>query len=303
MREKAQVLDEFWLKILAILFMTLDHVGLFLCFYFPDEAAPQNAVGTILRYVGRIAFPLFAFMLAEGMRHSKKPLRYISRLGLVWAICEIAEIVFLYGFSKDYGPEPLTDLIFSAVALYLLGLKGWRKLFALIPAAFVGLSFGVGMYEAIVPVNVVWLPGIFRAGYGLYGLVSVLGFYYALPIAKAIARKSFVPLGDEAEAQFAAFQDTKQMRSLINLVGITFFVASTVLFWGLNYWVTGGDVGDIDVYNDMSIGSYGLFAILFLYGYNGKRGYDGKAFRIATYSYFPVHLSIIFIIFRLIFHY
>jgi len=303
MREKAQILDEFWIKILAILFMTIDHVGLFLCAYFPDQAAPQNAVGTAFRYIGRIAFPLFAFMLAEGMRHSKKPLRYISRLAAVWAVCEIVEITFLYGFGTSYGPNPLTDLLLCALVLYFLSLSGWKKLYALLPAAFVGLSFGIDLYESFSPVTVLWFPGIIRAGYGLYGLASALGFYYALPVAKAIAKKSFSPLGEDGASQFEAFQETKQMRSLINLVGITFFVAATVLFWGLNYLIKGGNVGDINVYNDMSIGSYGLLAIVFLYAYSGKRGHDGKFFRIFTYSYFPVHLAIIFIVFRLIFHY
>ena len=48
------------LKWLALVFMTVDHVGAFL---FPECAA--------LRAVGRLAFPLFAFTVGESLRHTR----------------------------------------------------------------------------------------------------------------------------------------------------------------------------------------------------------------------------------------
>ena len=48
------------LKILAIVIMTIDHVGM--------EIMPQFR---ILRIIGRLAFPIFAFMIAEGCHHTK----------------------------------------------------------------------------------------------------------------------------------------------------------------------------------------------------------------------------------------
>ena len=49
------------LKILAMLFMTVDHIGAFLL--------PQYE---ILRYIGRLAMPIFAFMIAEGCTHRRQ---------------------------------------------------------------------------------------------------------------------------------------------------------------------------------------------------------------------------------------
>ena len=74
MREKSQVLSEFWIKILAILTMTLDHIGAFIVdsdwtVNFPTNGVAYG-VGYVFRCVGRLSFPLFAFMLAEGMRKS-----------------------------------------------------------------------------------------------------------------------------------------------------------------------------------------------------------------------------------------
>ena len=49
------------LKIIAAIAMTVDHIGVVI---FPNFA--------ILRIIGRIAFPIFAFMIAEGCRYTKK---------------------------------------------------------------------------------------------------------------------------------------------------------------------------------------------------------------------------------------
>ncbi len=53
------------LKLIACFFMVIDHVGLILL--------PQYY---ILRVLGRLAFPIFAFMIAEGARHTRSRLRY-----------------------------------------------------------------------------------------------------------------------------------------------------------------------------------------------------------------------------------
>ena len=56
-----------FLKILAVICMTLDHVGL--CFYWLPYAA-------LFRQIGRIAFPLFAYTVGESIRHTRHPRRY-----------------------------------------------------------------------------------------------------------------------------------------------------------------------------------------------------------------------------------
>lgn len=48
------------LKIIALLTMTIDHIGFILC----DNYIP-------FRIIGRIAFPIFAYMIAEGCRYTK----------------------------------------------------------------------------------------------------------------------------------------------------------------------------------------------------------------------------------------
>ena len=57
------------LKLIAALFMTIDHIGFVL---FPDVI--------ILRIIGRLAFPIFAFAISEGCRHTSNRRVYLTTL-------------------------------------------------------------------------------------------------------------------------------------------------------------------------------------------------------------------------------
>ena len=70
------------LKILAMVSMTLDHVGVYL---FPQVLW--------LRIVGRLAFPIYAFMIAEGCRHTRSPGRYLGCLAGLAAICQVVSYI------------------------------------------------------------------------------------------------------------------------------------------------------------------------------------------------------------------
>lgn len=66
------------LKIIALLTMTIDHIGYILC----DNYTP-------FRIIGRIAFPIFAYMIAEGCRYTrnrKRHLLLILGLGILFQL-------------------------------------------------------------------------------------------------------------------------------------------------------------------------------------------------------------------------
>ena len=63
-----------WLKFLALLSMMVDHTGMAL---FPQIQS--------LRLVGRLAFPLYGFLLAEGAAHTENSNRYLGRR-LIWLV-------------------------------------------------------------------------------------------------------------------------------------------------------------------------------------------------------------------------
>jgi len=74
-------MSAFQIKLLALITMVIDHVGVFL---FPDIQ--------LLRMIGRISFPLFAWLIANGAMHTKNINNYLKRL-LMFAI--ISQIPFI----------------------------------------------------------------------------------------------------------------------------------------------------------------------------------------------------------------
>lgn len=66
------------LKIIAMILMLIDHTGML---FFPQHL--------IFRILGRIAFPIFAFQVAEGYRHTSNQSKYLNRLFIFALISEI----------------------------------------------------------------------------------------------------------------------------------------------------------------------------------------------------------------------
>jgi len=75
----------FSLKIIAVVAMLIDHMGAVVPEMFGFEPFGVN----IFRVIGRLAFPLFVVLLAEGFRHTKSPGKFVMRLGIFALISEI----------------------------------------------------------------------------------------------------------------------------------------------------------------------------------------------------------------------
>ena len=81
------LLSNFWLKLIALLTMTIDHIGYLL---------PYSTTALVFRYIGRLALPLFCFMIAEGAIHTKSFKKYALRLGIMASLISIAIIFTEY---------------------------------------------------------------------------------------------------------------------------------------------------------------------------------------------------------------
>jgi len=132
------------LKLVAIVSMTIDHVGAILL--------PQ--VGW-LRIIGRVAFPLFAYQLAAGYLHTRNLSHYALRLA-IWGL--IAQPVYMIAF----GVRPWTLNIFGTLLLGLLAIWGWghRRWWAVV------LALSLAAIQ-------LWLPAV-GPDYGLYGVILCL---------------------------------------------------------------------------------------------------------------------------------
>ena len=97
------------LKLIAAFFMVIDHVGVILL--------PELGV---LRVLGRLSFPIFAFMIAEGCRHTKNKRRYFGTIFGVGALCQL--VLYLYNGSME-----MNILLTFSLSVLLIFSFAWLK--------------------------------------------------------------------------------------------------------------------------------------------------------------------------------
>ena len=72
------------LKIIAIVTMLIDHIG----YYFENNM--NNTIYIILRIIGRISMPLFAYLLVQGFFYTQNLKKYILRIFVFAIITQIS---------------------------------------------------------------------------------------------------------------------------------------------------------------------------------------------------------------------
>lgn len=103
--QKIRFLSGNALKLIAALAMLVDHIGLV---FFPERS--------IFRIIGRLAFPIFAFMIAEGCRYTRNKLRYFLTMSGIAAVCQVV----YYAALKATDLSVFVTFSVSILLVYLL---------------------------------------------------------------------------------------------------------------------------------------------------------------------------------------
>lgn len=141
-------MSSFTLKILAIIFMTIDHVGFIL---FPKI--------NILRVIGRISFPIFAFQTGISFEKTKNKEKYILRMLIFTIFSQIPFNIAIQAGAPGY-PHFLNigaTLTCGILALYCLEkfenkiLKYTSTLLVILLGVFIPMDYGwIGILTIIV---------------------------------------------------------------------------------------------------------------------------------------------------------
>ena len=153
--QRYRVLNGFHLKLIAVCTMFIDHMG--------DTLFP----GVMwLRCIGRVAFPIFCFLIAEGCVHTHDRKKYALRL-LVFAVLSEIPFNLMTGRAvwNPYDQNVLWTLLLGAAVCWIMDGVLKRRT----APAFV--LTGAAMVAAF------WLLEVFCTDYGGWGMLLVAMFY------------------------------------------------------------------------------------------------------------------------------
>lgn len=197
-------LSNFDLKLIAIITMTIDHIGVVFGTPFYN----------LLRAVGRLSFPIFAFLLTEGYVHTKSFGKYFFRL-LVLAV--VSEVIYDYVFYGSFIYLEANNIFFT-LALGLLTLWLLDKSKVLVKKYFkekIDLTIILPITYLLILVVMGLITEFLNFSYGMLGIL-VISFFY-------LFKKNFPLTVLSVSLSTLILGDTMQYFSLLSLILIYFY--------------------------------------------------------------------------------
>jgi len=173
MNDRKLGLSQEGLKLIAVVTMLIDHIG---AIFYPGLMQ--------YRMIGRISFPIYCFLLAEGAHFTRNPVKYGMRLLLAAGLSEIPYDLAFYGrLRMDKCSVMVTLLLGYAAVLAVDRARRFGKILAFVPFWFLaellhtdyaGMGIALIVWMAMVRQNrhAQWLRGV-----GMFFLL-----WYGLPV-------------------------------------------------------------------------------------------------------------------------
>lgn len=144
-------MNNFILKLIAIITMLIDHIGYF---YFPDVL--------FFRFIGRIAFPIYAFLITQGVFYTKDKIKYFKRI-FIMAI--LSEVPFnLLAHKTILYPSYQNVLLLFTIAIGTIIL--YEKLKEKNKDSYYAILIGIILSILLKP------------DYGLVGIILIYTYYF-----------------------------------------------------------------------------------------------------------------------------
>lgn len=123
---KYKFLSQEHLKLIACCLMLLDHIG---CMNIIPGLYSE------LRVIGRLAFPIFCFLLCEGFAHTKSKKWYLARLAISAVVSEIPFDLMLFGRLSFDAQNVMVTLFLGLLMAACMEKtdKTWLKVLLILP--------------------------------------------------------------------------------------------------------------------------------------------------------------------------
>lgn len=299
-------------KIIAMVTMLIDHVGLTFgsdglrLFSYPTTA--------VLRTIGRIALPLYAYNIINGWKYTKNKSEYIYRLVLFMSISQIpfsilankSNFISVFASLRDFislvfSTAPTNHLILGAVFLttrfLLYGKRDLKTSIALVFASLFAV-LNVSTEANLVYTDSSTLSVFYTLGTAAY-VINEIEIFRDSTIEKNMFNQVLRVVSIVSIIYFFCTNSDYSYMGLFLVLALysarssKYYQLFIMTVWNfILYW------GAPAPYNYFFFAS--LVSVLIIYLYNGVKGYSPKWFQYFSYIFYPVHLLILglFVVFK-----
>ena len=286
------VISNFILKIIALIFMTIDHVGVFL---------PSSPLQFTFRVLGKIALPIFIYTTLEGCKKTKDIKKYMLRLGVMSIFMYIAIVIaqlvlyfnngYLLVFQNIFFT--LLNLVFIYYLFFVNKNKNKRWMVILPILIFIGsyIFFLLRINGISEFISSIFVDGL-TTMYALEAPIMFVGALLGIYIYEFIVKKRL----NNDETLVNEFLCSKKAQLSRNIIMCLSIALVSLIMYSFTYEnIPSFTFGNTCIYN-----TYFIICFPFILLYNGKRGFNNKIVNGAFYLYYPLHIGIIALIFILI---
>ncbi len=157
-------MSNFILKIIAVITMFIDHLGYTIYGKF-----------SYFNYIGRLAFPIFAFGISEGYIHTKSKKDYLMRLFIFAIISQVPFMLFRSMFTNGFALNIFFTLLIGLIAI--IGYEQCKnKYIGILLVACLGLT-----------------ADAFKMDYGYFGVFMIF-IFHIFKEKKLLMNLSFIGL-------------------------------------------------------------------------------------------------------------
>lgn len=272
-------LNALWLRILALILITIDHIALI----FVSPFGTSEILYLVLRGIGRMGFPLFAFFIVEGVVKTKHLGKYLIRIAILLLTLTTAQVVMSFtplenmiDISQSYNI--FITLFVGATTVAYFHRRKFKEIYFLIPLILLITANIFALYD----------DGIWRrfvlGDYGIYGIALILGFYVAY-VSTPFVIESVKTYNATANSGIDNEIYTQKMRNTLGCISL--------LFVNVVWYILAVTISDFP-FNPFQ--TYSIFTGLLILMYNGQKGNQPLWFKWLYYIYYPAHLAILVLI-------